>query len=444
MEQATHILTLFSAAAAGSLVGAIWEGSVLAATVALCLHFVKGLSAAVRSLLWTGVLLLVVLLHFVPLLGTDLVATATPGRALHVDLIWSLAIAGVWAVFSMARAAQLTNSALGLRRIARRATPVGAAPELAALLRTGYRSAELCTSTDVDRPSVIGFFKPRVLIPRDLFEKLCASDLEQIVLHEMEHLRRGDDWINLLQKISLVLFPLNPVLFWVERRLCTERELACDDRVLQVTRAKKAYATCLVNLAEESALHRRASLVLGAWERQSELGRRVRRILRQPEGMMGRRQMTTVASVLALGIVGGALALAREPQLVSFAPLPLSETAASIVPPNGYVPAAYREGMSSGHVVQTVFREPAKPVVPAKIQQTPKVLHRAKVTKVSANGNFRHLDERRRPAPSSSWVMLTGWTSSPQPPRVQLIVSPQTQSTFAAIQMVNGWLIVQL
>jgi beta-lactamase regulating signal transducer with metallopeptidase domain len=28
-------------------------------------------------------------------------------------------------------------------------------------------------------------------------------------MHEMEHLRRADDWTNLLQKLALVFFPLN-------------------------------------------------------------------------------------------------------------------------------------------------------------------------------------------------------------------------------------------
>ena len=94
-----------------------------------------------------------------------------------------------------------------------------------------------------------------------------------------------DDWINLLQKLSLVVVPLNPVLMWIERRLCLERELACDDDVLRLTKAPKAYATCLTNLAEHR-LGRRAAGVC-RWERgsrQSELVRRVQSILAERRG----------------------------------------------------------------------------------------------------------------------------------------------------------------
>ena len=54
MPHLTHIFTLLSAAAAGSLVSAIWQGPLLAVIVALCLRFVKGIPAGVRSMLWTA------------------------------------------------------------------------------------------------------------------------------------------------------------------------------------------------------------------------------------------------------------------------------------------------------------------------------------------------------------------------------------------------------
>ena len=121
---------------------------------------------------------------------------------------------------------------------------------------------------------MIGFFSPRILIPEELFERLTTMELEQIVLHEMGHLRRADDWMNLVQKIGLVLVPLNPALLWIERRLCFERELACDDAVLRSTRAPKAYATCLtgpggaaVSAESSRAFAGSVGEEVGAWRR---------------------------------------------------------------------------------------------------------------------------------------------------------------------------------
>jgi Zn-dependent protease with chaperone function len=477
MAGITHLLTGFSVAAAGSLVGAIWEGTVLAAAVALCLHFVKGITAGVRSMLWTAVLLLVVALHFMPLAGSGL-AMPRAGSILHFDPRWSLAIIAAWLAFSIFRAAQLIHSAIGLHRISKRATPVVASPECASLLRIGLRSAELCTSDDVDRPSVIGFFRPRVLIPQAFFEKLSAPELEHIVLHEMEHLRRADDWTNLVQKISLVLFPLNPVLLWVERRLCLERELACDDRVLRVTNAKKAYATCLVNLAEHSVLRRSAMLVLGAWERQSELGRRVRRILRQPEGIMGHRQLRFVTGALMAGIIGGAVTLAREPQLVSFAPLTIPRAAVEISAASSYEPASFHNEIKvsatgAPRMVDAVFHVPEKAPEkrPAKVATkavVPRMTHARKAVRSTTlraavvsqpvpQTGLPGVDMTRISTPAvpqhATWLVLTDWTdapalpppasSRPVPSRLGLIVSDGVYS-YAAVPVPNGWLIVQL
>ena len=53
--------------------------------------------------------------------------------------------------------------------------------------------AEIWATSDLDRPCVIGFFRPRILIPAWLLNRLTPAELEQVVLHESEHLRRRDD-----------------------------------------------------------------------------------------------------------------------------------------------------------------------------------------------------------------------------------------------------------
>ena len=203
-------------------------------------------------------------------------------RVVHVDVRWSFADSGfVAGVASLVRGVKLAMSAVRLRGIWRRAVPVEGCD--AGAVAAGVRGVELCTSEEVDRPSVIGFFSPRILIPEGCL-RVDEAELGQVVLHEMGHLRRADDWINLLQKLSLVVFPLNPVLVWIERRLCLERELACDEGVLRLTGAPKAYATCLTNLAEHRLGRRAAALTLGAWERRSELAQRVHRIFAAAKG----------------------------------------------------------------------------------------------------------------------------------------------------------------
>ena len=141
----------------------------------------------------------------------------------------------------------------------------------------------------------------------------------QIVLHEVEHLRRRDDWTNLLQKLGLVAFPLNPALYWIDRRLGAAREMACDEGVIRITHAPRAYAACLAGLAERGLHHRAEALSLGAWQRRPELVHRIHSILR------GKNALHPFASRTLLGILScsllfASIELAHSPQLIAFVP----------------------------------------------------------------------------------------------------------------------------
>ena len=271
MNEILHLVSFVAAGAASALFSAVWQGAVLALVVALGLRLLPRLSAAARSVVWLNVFVLLLLLHFVPAFAGG-AGRLRGGHvpAVHLDARWSLGVVAVWLALSLWRAAQLILGIVQLRRLARRARPVWVDEELQALLEDvpGARAVQLYTSDEVARPSVLGFFRPRILVPAALAQHLTPQELRQVVLHEMEHLRRSDDWTNLLQKIGLVLFPLNPVLLWVERKLCAERELACDDRVIQSRAGRKAYAMCLARLAEFSLFRRSFSLVLGLWEQR--------------------------------------------------------------------------------------------------------------------------------------------------------------------------------
>ena len=345
----------FSQAATGGLMTAVWQGVLLAALVGLGLRLLPKTPAAVRFAIWFAVFLLVAGLPVASLWPHAAGATQAGGREpwLTLDSRWSVAIAVVWAFASLIRAITLAVAAVQVRTLSKRARPVewlgaggihpthrdsaamdGALGVLDGLRRVlpVTRRAQICTSGEVDRPTVIGFFSPKILIPTWLLEKLTAVELEQIVLHETGHLGRADDWMNLLQKIALVVFPLNPALAWVERRLCFERELACDERVLSVTQAPKAYAACLATLAEHRLGRRGLALALGALGRESDLGRRVGRILRRGD-TMGPLQAKLVLGGAMLGLLGGVVVLERCPQVVAFTTS--SAQSVAVVAPGG-------------------------------------------------------------------------------------------------------------
>lgn len=376
-----HMIAMFAAVVASCLISAIWQGTVLAIGVTLCLHLLPEITAAIRSIIWSAAFVLVIALHVaVTMTNNSSIHQISHEPAIHLDFRWGVGIVVLWILLLLVRGSQLVTSAVRLRRIANNATPIEAGDAWKNFLGRTRRRVELCTSSDVDSPSVIGFISPRILIPVALLEKLSPSQLEQIILHEMEHLRRGDDWVNLLQKVSLVLFPLNPVLHWIEKRLCIERELACDEGVLSFTQAPKAYASCLVELAEHSMLQARTSLALRAWERQSELASRVRCILRDSNVALGRGPAKLVACSLVLGLLAGAASLSHCRQIVSFTSSPVlvntsaemhHETSPSLQD------AAFHPGMAHATFIKDVVVErPPVRAASTKLRQRQLKVHR--------------------------------------------------------------------
>jgi len=429
-----HSVSLLSAPMVDSLVSSIWEGAAVAVCVALCLRFLPGLDATARSIIWTSAFLLLVLLPVIPTLDAQqLTELRFHASTFHLDPLWSVAIGSVWLMLSLLRGAQLISSAIHLHRLAARATRIQPDVSILTQLRGGNtsRSAELCTSTEVDRPCVVGFLHPRILLPSILFEQLSVIDLQQVVLHEMEHLRRADDWTNLLQKICLVLFPLNPSLVWVERQLCAEREFACDDRVLQSSCSQKSYALCLTRLAEIAMFRRSLSLALGAWERRSELARRVHRILRCRSEKMRRGPQIVLTGGLILGVVAGAIALAWSPQIVSFAPLTQSTMRSRSLPSSAFRPESIPESVSYPTLVNAVL--PQRPSAKA-----PLLNHRRGTASM-------HFARQNQPTPvPPEFIVLTEWEVNAPPPRLTITFAADHRSSYAAIAVANGWLIVQI
>ena len=319
----------FANAAGSIMITSIWQGAMIVCGLEICLRLMPRLSAAHRFAIWAAgfgvavALPLIALLHFGE--RFTVAGAASPGLAansaapiLQLDARWGFAIAVLWVIASSVRAASLAMHSMRLRRLWKAAQPVDTSHALTAALRSvrGGR-VTICTTELLDRPSVIGFLAPRILIPAWLMARLTAGELEQIVLHEAEHLRRGDDWTNLAQKLSLVAFPLNPALAWIEHRLCHQREMACDEGVVRITNAPRAYAACLASLAERGLDRRAEALSLGAWHRRSELVDRVHGILLRRRGL-NRAAAAAMLGAVGCALVAGSVEMARTPQLVAF------------------------------------------------------------------------------------------------------------------------------
>jgi beta-lactamase regulating signal transducer with metallopeptidase domain len=361
--EANLVRQLISIGPAQLLIASIWQGLLLTSFAWACLAIAPrlgiSLRASTRFTLWLIVFLLVALLPCLAMLrgwlGTQALSVAAPQTnfSLHLNIGWAFALEGFWLLASLFSLARLIANGKQMRSLLRNSVPIpfpSLTVELQSIVvRRGSRPVEIRLSDALDAPSVIGFFYPAVVIPRTLWCELDTVELQQIVLHEMAHLDRGDDWTNLMQKLLRAVCPLNPALFWAERHLCEEREQACDDAVLDAACNARAYATCLTKLAETRLVKRAASLAPGLWKRHSELAGRVENILhrRRNLGALSSRGLVAGSLLIALS---GALTLQRCPGIITFAS---NDTFAA-------APAAPAVGKSSAALVLAGSQNPGQ------------------------------------------------------------------------------------
>jgi hypothetical protein len=234
---------------------------------------------------------------------------------------------------------------------------------------------------------------------------------------------------------------VNPVLLWIERRLCVERELACDDGVLRSTGASKAYATCLVNLAEESLMRRGVSLALGAWQRRSELALRVQRILRRPERQMGRQWTKAVVGCALASVLTGATVLTQMPQFVTFAGDNAGQVAATPTFDEVLTPSMNTGTTAHPTLVNVVMpQRSVRAITSGETHSRHRSVRRRKP--------YMEEISQRREDRTSAPVVFIGWHSSSDTGRMTLVSAENSQKDsqfiYAAVPVQNGWLIVQL
>src|SRR5207244_2458980 len=158
----------------------------------------------------------------------------------------------LWSAICLAQLVRLAISFCHLRRIKRGARPA-AAEERASLntwLPDVRRPVRLLVSSDIPAPVAVGFLRPAVLLPESLLSELTPVELEHVLLHELAHLARRDDWTNLLTRLAWAVFALHPVAAFALRQIDRERELACDDWVVSATGAARPYAASLARVFE--------------------------------------------------------------------------------------------------------------------------------------------------------------------------------------------------
>lgn len=185
----------------------------------------------------------------------------------------------------------LISGVVGTRRLSRASHIVSDDPivDLLAHLATSLRISRRVAIAVCDRvasPVLIGIVRPMILLPPAALTGWSPDEIEMVLLHELAHVRRWDNLVNLLQRCLESLLFFHPAVWLISAWVRSEREACCDATVVSRTNRPHAYAELLVALAAQlprSVLfHPAASSAMSAGPLRS----RIRQILKMEDDPM--------------------------------------------------------------------------------------------------------------------------------------------------------------
>lgn len=188
----------------------------------------------------------------------------------------------VWAAGVLALALRTLNGLWAIHRLKANAQPVPealAARFARAALILGLSNVHIRMHAGIDSPFVVGVFRSVVYLPVSAVMTLSPDQIDAVLAHELEHIRRADFAWNLLQTVLETLFFYHPAVWWLGRSLREQRELACDDAAVRTCSDPLTYATALLRLEEQRRATPHLAVALNGDGSGPTLLSRVRRIL---------------------------------------------------------------------------------------------------------------------------------------------------------------------
>lgn len=239
--------------------------------------------------------------------------SAAPGamRAFSIDVSGGLFLLSallmlIWFSRATAGLASVVSSwrhVLALKSNARELDPSRWRDLVPAHLRRSFSVAE---SADVPSPVAAGLIRPMILVPVGLRDRLTTDEFRQVLLHEVAHLERFDDWTILIQRIGEAVLWHHPGMWKVSSELQEAREISCDDWVVSRTRRPAAYVHSIGRMIELNLGTRSLQLAPGLAAERGDLMGRMRRILNQkmPESSrLSGEQIAVAGGLVALVLV---------------------------------------------------------------------------------------------------------------------------------------------
>ena len=156
---------------------------------------------------------------------------------------------------------------------------------------------ELSCNPLIASPMLIGFFRPRIILPAHEWED---KELSYIFVHELIHYKQRDMFYKWLIQIVVCVHWFNPFVYLLEKEVNKSCELSCDEKVIAVLddKEKREYGDTLISFLKSNNLYKSSLASVTLTEGAEQLKERLGAIMKFKKKSKGIIAITAIFSVL--------------------------------------------------------------------------------------------------------------------------------------------------
>ena len=157
---------------------------------------------------------------------------------------------------------------------------------------------EISCNPLIASPMLIGFFRPRIILPAHEWED---KELSYIFVHELIHYKQRDMFYKWLIQIVVCAHWFNPFVYLLEKEVNKSCELSCDEKVISVLddTARREYGDTLISFLKSNNLYKSSLASVTLTEGAEQLKERLGAIMKFREKSKVIIAITTIFTVAA-------------------------------------------------------------------------------------------------------------------------------------------------
>lgn len=134
------------------------------------------------------------------------------------------------------------------------------------------RETSLLTS-----PVTLGFFRPYIIIPKEIRKNFTVNELKYVILHELSHQKNKDTLVNYAMWMFRIIYWFNPLIWYAFKKIRVDQELACDITVLNLLNEKGCieYGYTIIRFADKSYTSSYEQLTSGIGGTKQQIKQRI-------------------------------------------------------------------------------------------------------------------------------------------------------------------------